>query len=105
MLITPATSLPHVFELSYYANPTMAIFALEAVMGKDYYLAIKSMPIFVCLLLSCQGKSGNFFFVSPKSEGFFIFFYKMLIFMRAFKVMIILDGQVGNKFLLGGGLM
>ena len=37
--LVPATSLPDVFELSYYANAAMPIFATESVLGKKTNLS------------------------------------------------------------------
>ena len=33
-MFTPSIELPHVFELSYYANTVTSTFALESVIGK-----------------------------------------------------------------------
>lgn len=33
-MFTPNLKLPNVFELSYYANVVISVFALESIMGK-----------------------------------------------------------------------
>ncbi len=42
VMFTPSIELPHVFELSYYANTVTSTFALESVVGMEYnYYLIK----------------------------------------------------------------
>ena len=37
MFLSPVIVLPHVFELSYYGNQVMSVFALESLLGKIFF--------------------------------------------------------------------
>ena len=37
MFISPVIELPHVFELSYYGNQVISVFALESIIGKSNF--------------------------------------------------------------------
>ena len=37
IFLSPVIELPHVFELSYYGNQVISVFALESVIGKSNF--------------------------------------------------------------------
>ena len=55
MFLSPVIVLPHVFELSYYGNQVMSVFALESLLGKILlYLYQLVAPAVAC---SCDSQN------------------------------------------------